>query len=346
MDPTVDIIRSQQALEALRPEWDALHARCDAKAFFNDHRAVMLNWARHRKARSNSLHIVTMRQSGELVFAAPMIQQRDRIGTSTLKWLTSLTPLYDDVLIAPEADVDVIAGQFARHVRSIPFARKLKASIVREDSSLNAILSSMGPVDSSEHPALEADLKDYADRDAYFADKPAKSRKRYRLYFNRLSQLGETKFNLHGADSGLRSEISWIFDVKRDWAMERSGDRGWISQPETEHWFQSFSEDLPGKSGAVTLTCGDKRVVSALFYVHQDTLFGSKIAYDPEFSHASPGLLLMVELCRVAIDLGMRRVDIMTGDSSWKRRFATHSVPINSYRLSLGPWRLHNKKWL
>ncbi len=346
MDLTVDIIRNQQALEELRPEWDDLHARCDAKAFFNDHRAVMLNWARHRKARANSLHIVTMRQAGGLVFAAPMIQQRDRIGTSTMKWLTSLTPLYDDVLLAPEADVEAIADQFAKHVRSVPFARKLKVSIVREDSRLNAILSRMGPVDTSEHPALEADLAGYADRDAYFADKPSKSRKRYRLYLNRLSQLGETKFTVHDADSDINSEISWIFDVKRDWAIERTNNKGWISQPETEQWFQSFSEALPDNSRVLTLTCGDKRVVSALFYVHRNTLFGSKIAYDPEFSHASPGLLLMVELCRVAIDLGTCRVDIMTGDSSWKRRFATFSVPINSYRLSLDPWRLQDKKWI
>lgn len=51
-------------------------------------------------------------------------------------------------------------------------------------------------------------------------------------------------------------------------------------------------------------------------------------AYDFEYSHHSPGTILLLEMIGNAASDGMRQIDLGKGDSTYKQRFSNTAVPL------------------
>lgn len=52
--------------------------------------------------------------------------------------------------------------------------------------------------------------------------------------------------------------------------------------------------------------------------------------YDPDFSRASPGVILIMDYIQWSIDHGLSMVDFLCGAESFKNKFATQAVTLQS----------------
>lgn len=331
------VLRNIDDLHALKEAWNRLARRCGAKTFFSGHVFAENSWERHRGDFATRLHVIVVEREGELQLVMPLGRKWDWSGSRILRWLDSKTPLYNDVLVDPAADFEVLTEMVGEHLASLRFIRALKVDFVRQDSDLAQLLQALGADSRFRMTAHEIDLGQYSGWDAFFASRSKTSRQDYRRLFRRLGDHGGVKVEVIDDPKRLEEEISWIFALKRAWVLQRMGKPNWLSPPETEAWFRSTAVELSGDGQAFVLrmSCGDARVAAILVFRWRDTLFASKMAYDPAWAKYSPGWLLNWELIKLSFGEGIDHIDLMLGDEEWKERLTGEVCDTLKYRLSL-----------
>lgn len=331
------VLADDDALNACVDAWDRLADRCGARSFFSRHLFATQSWARHRGDRTARLHVVVVERGGEFVLVLPLVRKRGWSGLWTLRGLDSKTPLYNDALVDPDADFDVLRAMVGRHLASVPLARVLKIGFVRADSMLARLLGELGARSQSTSTTSEIDLTRYSGWDDFIAGRSRSSRQAYGRYFRRLGERGDVEIEQIGDPERLAEEIAWIFAVKRAWVLKREGKPNWLTPPETEAWFRSTAVALAagGQAFVLRLSCGGARVASVLVYRWRDTAFASKIAYDPAWSKQSPGWLMNWKLIELALAQDIARLDLLLGADEWKSRLTADVCDVRAYRLPL-----------
>tara|TARA_R110000751_G_scaffold107645_8_gene204095 strand:- start:194590 stop:195678 length:1089 start_codon:yes stop_codon:yes gene_type:complete len=334
------VITSIGALAPYERQWESLNAKMGPEALFTQYAAIRCNWDRYSNDRGFRLHIFMIFDADEsLVFAAPMLRRYDfLLGTFAFQWLNSKTPLYDDLLLSPEADLQTIAARFYDHLHQHLFARKLKIDCVRDGSALDRILRALDIPLLANTSAPVVDISTYADWDDYLAKKAAKSRQKFHSLQRHLAKSGGYCVEHLVDPAEIRSEIGRIFDRKRQWVGEDEGRTDWIVPAEAENWFQDFCATClqRGEASVLRLTCGQEWVSSVLFFARGDTVFLSKISHNPVWEKWSPGWIIAMELCNLAISGGYHKLDLMIGNHAWKKRFTGTKSRISTCRFPLG----------
>ncbi len=89
---------------------------------------------------------------------------------------------------------------------------------------------------------------------------------------------------------------------------------------------------VPG-AGIDLLRNGEGSAVAASFaFVDRGTYFLYNSAYDPEFSSASPGQVMLSVLIEAGIENGLRRFDFLKGDEAYKFRLGAGRRPLFAVR--------------
>ncbi len=112
-------------------------------------------------------------------------------------------------------------------------------------------------------------------------------------------------------------------------AMHRkaAGDKGHFMTDEREALFLA----LHHKAGAVIdVLCGTDGVPVAAGFSFEDPLgyYLYNSAYDPDASHASPGVVLVSMLIEQTIDAGLSTFDFLKGDETYKFRLGATERPL------------------
>ncbi len=331
------VLRNLDELRVWSDRWDELASRCGTSTFFSHRVFAACSWERRRHDPASRLHVIIVEREGRLQLVMSLVRERDWFGLWTLRWLDSKTPLYNDVLVATEADLEILTGMVREHLASIPLARILRVGFVRQDSNLARLMEALGARSSVSTTAHELDLKQYSGWDDFLDKSSKSSRQAYRRLFRRLGEHGSVQVDQISDPEQLKKEIGWIFAMKRKWVLSRQGKPNWLSPPETEAWFGSTAAEFAGKKQAFVfvLSVGNSRVAAVLVYRCRATLFVSKIAYDPLWAKYSPGWLLNMDLIRLAFELGVEHIDFMFGEEQWKTRLTKGACEIRKYRLPL-----------
>ena len=96
------------------------------------------------------------------------------------------------------------------------------------------------------------------------------------------------------------------------------------------------------------LTCGDRMAAASVNFVRGDRMQAYLTSYDPVFDRASPGAILIVHYTRWAFDNGLRQVDFLRGDETFKSRLANIEISLGSYvggRTAIGRAALVAHRW-
>ena len=86
-----------------------------------------------------------------------------------------------------------------------------------------------------------------------------------------------------------------------------------------------------GVDGDVQLTflsVGGRRIASGIHFVTPDAILYYNAGLDPAAMELSPGVLLVSEYIRLAIDSGRRRLDFLRGDEAYKYQWGAIDEPI------------------
>ncbi|MGH2710727.1 MAG: GNAT family N-acetyltransferase [Actinomycetota bacterium] len=126
-------------------------------------------------------------------------------------------------------------------------------------------------------------------------------------------------------------------DLDRFMELHRSsrGEKGRFMVPGMELFFRRMSSSLldDGTLRVSFLETGGSKIAAAAGFRWRDRFLLYNSAYDHSYSHVAPGMVLISELIRSAIEEGRRGFDMLKGDLAYKYRFGAKPKGIARLRL-------------
>ena len=108
------------------------------------------------------------------------------------------------------------------------------------------------------------------------------------------------------------------------------GPKGVFMQPGMEIFFRRLGEELLSRGifSLVFIEVGGTKVAGTIGFRFEGTYYLYNSAFDRELRHLSPGMVLVAEDVRIAIEGGCSAFDMLKGDYEYKYRFGAHPRPI------------------
>jgi CelD/BcsL family acetyltransferase involved in cellulose biosynthesis len=167
--------------------------------------------------------------------------------------------------------------------------------------------------------------------DEYLAGLPGKLRHEMRRKGRRLR---EAFPDVHLADS---TSAMAARDLDRFVELHRSsvGDKGRFMVPGMELFFRRLADELleDGTFRLVFLEAAGVKLAGAVGFGFGDRFLLYNSAYDHRQARLSPGMVLVAELIRSAIEEEFRTFDLLKGDLSYKYRFGARPRRVARLRL-------------
>jgi CelD/BcsL family acetyltransferase involved in cellulose biosynthesis len=298
-------------LERVADEWDELVRRLARPTPFLLS-AWLLAWWRHY-GQSSELRLHVARRDGRLVAALPL-QMRERLGVRIAEFVGGTHAQLADVLLAP--------GESAETGRAL-----LAAAAVGADLLDLAGLPETTPLAPRLRmvPRIEAPVVDLATGwDAvYGARLSSKRRSQHRKRLRGLEAAGRMELRVAREPDELERALEDALRLHElRWRGRR--DRSAYGLPRAAE----FHRDLLGvlaRAGAAriaTLSL-DGRAIAYRYGIRVgDSLVGNGIGFDPAYASFSPGWVLLLAALEDAAAEGIRRVELLGGDETYKLQVA------------------------
>jgi CelD/BcsL family acetyltransferase involved in cellulose biosynthesis len=155
--------------------------------------------------------------------------------------------------------------------------------------------------------------------EAYLASLPSKLRHEIRRKERRLMQeAGEYRVRL-SIPTTMSPDMDRFLELHRS----SPGPKGKFMQPRMETFFRRLAEAFlaPHVFHLAFLEVSGRQAAGSVGFDFKDTFSLYNSAFDREFGHLSPGMVLVDGLIRGAIESGQRTFDLLKGDLGYKRRF-------------------------
>lgn len=330
-----EIVRDEARLLALADEWTALWAHAANPSPFLHHDWITMCWRRVALTDPRAPSAAIVRHNGEAVLAAPLMPEQSLGIFRAHSGVRSLLPQYNDMLLREAADGSAALTALLGVLGRDPLSLRLRLNRLPSWSPLLTAIAPYAVAQSTIQPGALIDFPD--GYDAYFEHFSRPTRSQYRRLARLLSEHGEVRLRQSDAPS-FNADFDWLMAQKRAWTPPNGRLRRWLVSTGVEadlrllarRWIRS------GRAWLSVLTAGDQRVAAAL------TLLGGMgeavyfvITYDPAFARFSPGRMLTLMVVEALASHGMRRLDLMSGETEWKIRLATQVPPILKVRARL-----------
>lgn len=314
------------------PEWSAL-ARADARP----HPFSTPEWARlwWRRFGAGELVILTARRRGEVVGIVPLCRTEED-GRRVLRFVGGV-------------DLTDYLGPVCEPRDRMPIARAVVDWLLSEDGSWDELDAHDLPVPWGFAEALV----DYADRaglrwiveqeetsailrlppswESYEASLSPKHRHELRRKRRRLwSDHPDARVVTPDAD-GLDAALETFMELYRS----AEGRKGSFMNDAVASFFDEVAATFFARGELVLafLEAGGRTLAAAFGFRMAGTSYLYNSAYDAAAARSSPGLVLVSELVRAAIDGGVHTFDFLRGPERYKYQLGAEPVPLNNVRL-------------
>jgi CelD/BcsL family acetyltransferase involved in cellulose biosynthesis len=162
--------------------------------------------------------------------------------------------------------------------------------------------------------------------DGYLAGLPSKLRHEIKRKARKLeSEGGPYRVSVAQRDT-LEEHLDRFVELHRT----SEGPKGVFMQPGMEIFFRRLGEAfLPrGVFNLTFIEVGGERIAGTIGFRHEGTFFLYNSAFDRAWQHLSPGMVLVAENIRIAIEAGCSGFDLLKGDYPYKYRFGAYPRPI------------------
>ncbi|HMC37576.1 MAG TPA: GNAT family N-acetyltransferase [Actinomycetota bacterium] len=127
-------------------------------------------------------------------------------------------------------------------------------------------------------------------------------------------------------------------DMDRFLELHRSspGPKGRFMQPEMERFFRRLGDTflVPHGFHLAFLEVAGTKAAGAVGFAFKNTFSLYNSAFDRQFAQLSPGMVLVADLVRRAIESGREVFDLLKGDLEYKYRFGATPRPIRKLALT------------
>jgi CelD/BcsL family acetyltransferase involved in cellulose biosynthesis len=329
--PVVETISTTEQLEALSGEWDALVRAMPRPSPFLLHAWVTEWWRHYGDGLELAVHVA--RRDGELVAALPLAVQR-RAGLRVARFTGGRLSVLPDVLLArgaePAAAAPLIERLTAGGADVVDFHGLPEGSRIADllGSRLQLIRRIEAPVLSLE-----------PDWDTVYKSKTnAKKRNHHKRRRRQLGELGELTVTVARELPDLEPALEEAFTLH---ALRWEGrpDGSGFATPVGKRFHRAVLKRLAAIDVAriVTLRLDGRAIAFHYWFALEGCMYVHRLAFDPELSRWSPGLVNTLDAIESAADEGMTRVEYLGGGERYKLELADGLSPLcHGFGLSSG----------
>jgi CelD/BcsL family acetyltransferase involved in cellulose biosynthesis len=242
-------------------------------------------------------------------------------------------------LLAAPGDLPAVAASVADYLAS-PASRDWDAVDLRRlrcvDPAGHALAAALGAREIANGWTLNIDREDVCpvvtlpevdDIEAYLATLGKKERHEVRRKVRRAAGVGEIRLR---ESTDPLAELDDFIDLhQKRWGDDglfpptKGGDQ---SRLFVRRLFELFGPD--GGLGLTFLTVGDRRIAAGIHFETTDSLLFYNAGIDPDARDLSPGVVMTWAYIRRCLERGLRRLDFLRGDESYKYEWGAIDEPI------------------
>ena len=324
--PGLDVrtITTEEELSLLGPEWDELVRASPRPSPFLLH-AWILEWWRHLGAGA-ALEVHVARRGDRLVGILPFCTRRHR-GLRITEFVGGGASALADVLLAEGEGDDTVwalAGRAAAQPHDLADLFGLP-----ESSRLAAALGTtrLRLIQRVEAPVLDLSAGWEA---VYAAKTSSKKRNLHKRRRRQLAEQGRT----------LSAEVASTFD-RLEPVLEEAfelHELRWAGRPDGSGFstpagrlfnravMRAFAEQDIAR--IVSLRLDGRAIAFHYYFAFCNRMYVYRLAFDPELSRFSPGLVNTLDALAAASDEGLDRVEFLGGDERYKLELADRLEPL------------------
>jgi len=315
----VEILSTLTAFEAVAPEWAVLAAGSDLPML--SHTWILA--CALTLCAGHGLRVVTVRQRGVLVAAAPLAQTA--AGASRLELVGAAT-LYEPSGVLYQSDEAL--GLLLRAMLSlrqplvlsrIPFTPQVRAMF--SAAAHRRALLMLSPVSSTLAVPIDSSWQEY------LATLSGHRRYDLRRAWRRAEEGGKVNVRV------LSPHPDKVEGLVREFARIEAS--GWKARngsslqqrPQLRAFFEQYGK-LAAAAGSLRLSfldVGDKAIAAQISVEYADRFWVLKTGYDEAWSRCSPGWLLIAETMRMAFEQRLRSYEFLGSDELWLHGWRTVS---------------------
>jgi CelD/BcsL family acetyltransferase involved in cellulose biosynthesis len=318
---TVETVSSESAFSDLGAQWDALVRASPRPSPFLVHRWLHEWWRHYGDGGELAVHAAF--RDGKLVGALPLCVRPKR-GLRLTSFVGG-DPGLADVLLAKGEDgatAAALAGRAAAASQDLAEFSGLPA-----DSRLAAALGpALTLIERSEAPVLDL-VPDWAT--VYESKFSGKQRSHHRRRRRQLAELGRLDVEVATTAGELADALEDAFVLhERRWQGRPDGSD--FTTPVGRRFHHAVIQALAatGIPRIVTLKVDGRAVAFHYYLAFERRIFVHRIAFDPEFSRFSPGVINTLDAIEAAAAEGAERVEFLGGAERYKVDLADRLEPL------------------
>lgn len=315
------------------PAWDALW-RCGGRNVFQSHGWIAAWWGSRPTGDGARLCVGVCWAGNDLVAVLPFATRRHR-GVRVLEWAAKDCSDYCDALIGPERAGDVPAlEQVWAAVAAAGGFDLAYLSHVRPDAALHGLVD--------RHPralqlrpgrrlARSRQVRYPLDGRAWFQSLDAAAQDSHAHGMRVLAETGLVRSQVHGHGDDTGGLVDRMIALKRR-SLANAGQSYAILENDAAT-LHALVDELARQQAlqVFTLHCGD-HLVAALVNIATGTRVQVFFAaHDPQFDHAAPETLALVEFTIMALATGTTEVDLLCVEAGSDYAFTNAQVDLASY---------------
>jgi CelD/BcsL family acetyltransferase involved in cellulose biosynthesis len=319
---SVETVSTLTAFETLAGEWDDLVRAMPRPSPFLLH-GWLAEWWRHY-GDGAEFAVQVARRDGRLAGALPIVVRR-RAGVRVASFMGGRTSVLPDVLLAPDAD-PALAEQLLARLTSGGCDVADFHGLPAGSRTAGALGSRLGVIQRIEAPVL--DLK--PGWDAVYHDKTtSKKRNLHRRRRRQLGELGELTVSVARELPKLQRDLEEAFRLH---AMRWEGrpDGSGFATPVGMRFQRAALQRLAALDvpRITTLWLDGRAIAFHYWFALEGCMYVHRLAFDPDLSRRSPGLVNTLDAIESAAGEGMTRVEFLGGGERYKLELADGLSPL------------------
>jgi CelD/BcsL family acetyltransferase involved in cellulose biosynthesis len=318
----MDVVFSEDGRDFTRRDWSNLVSADPAGTFFHTPGFLKLYWEEFAEQPEHLL-LAFAEEDGTQVGAVAF----ERVG-DTLRFLggTEITDYMGPVAV-PEVGGAVAEALFAALARRDDWATADLRGLAEDRSWLGQLAEAAAAQGSriditDDQNGVAPFLPVPGSYDEYLERLPAKLRHEIKRKARKLETEGGPFHVTLAQGDTLESYLDRFVELHR----QSEGPKGVFMHPGMEIFFRRLGEAfLPrGIFNLTFIEVDGEKVAGTIGFRFEGTYFLYNSAFDHTWKHLSPGMVLVAEDIRIAIEGGCSAFDLLKGDYAYKYRFGAH----------------------
>ncbi|HEX5950994.1 MAG TPA: GNAT family N-acetyltransferase [Actinomycetota bacterium] len=322
----MDVVFSEDGRDFARRDWSSLVTADPAGTFFHTPQYLKLYWEEFAEEPEHLL--LAFAEEDGVQVGAVAFERLD--GTVRFLGGTEVTD-YMGPIALPEARDAVAKELLAALGRRDDWGEADLRGLAEDRSWLQALVEAAAAQGFSvevtdDQNGVAPFLPIPGSYDEYLAGLPSKLRHEIKRKARKLEAEGGPYHVSVAQRDTLEEHLDRFVELHRT----SEGPKGVFMQPGMEIFFRRLAKAfLPrGIFNLAFIELAGEKIAGTIGFRHEGTFFLYNSAFDRAWQHLSPGMVLVAEDIRIAIEGGCNGFDLLKGDYAYKYRFGAYPRPV------------------